>query len=292
MRAHACVSFFRVNGSLAPKSASVQFRRVGAAQPLIVLPASVNGKGPFSFVLDTGAGICLVTPSVADETNIVRTGSKEGRGTGGALRLELGTVEEISVGTACATRLTVGVTPELERVAAAVGEKLDGALGYNFLRNFELVVDYRCDSLLLASTAETPSEHSELPTKFELASPSKPLILVNAFVNECGPFHFAVDTGASSTVLSSELAKRLEIAGAVMPDVTGGGGRISATKGRVESLRFANTTVTGIDVVVTGVLKSLGDAIGRQLDGVIGYNALKAYRVSIDYRNETITLQN
>jgi hypothetical protein len=60
----------------------------------------------------------------------------------------------------------------------------------------------------------------------------------------------------------------------------------------VESLRFADKNVTGIDVVVTGVLKSLGETIGRQLDGIIGYNALRAYRVSIDYRNETLTLQS
>jgi predicted aspartyl protease len=280
-----------VNGALAPNPASVQFRRVGAAQPLIVLPVSVNGKGPFSFVLDTGAGISLVTPSVADEAGIVRTSSKEGRGAGGVVRLELGTADAFAVGPAGVTHLTVGVTPELERIAAAVGERIDGALGYDFLRHFELVVDYRCDSLLLASGTETTSERSESPTKFELASANKPLVLVNVFVNECGPFQFAVDTGASTTVLSAELASRLGIAGETLPDVTGGGGRISATAGRVESLRFANKTVVGIDVVVTGVLKSLGDAIGKRLDGIIGYNALTAFRVSIDYRSETLTLE-
>jgi predicted aspartyl protease len=270
----------------------VQFRLVGTAQPLIVLPVRVNGKGPFSFILDTGAAICLVTPSVADEANIPRTGSKEGRGVGGVVKLWLGRADEIAVGAAGVAALTVGVTPELERIAAAVGERIDGALGYDYLRHFEVVVDYRCDSLLLASAAETSSEPSKPLTKFELASANKPLILIEAFVNECGPFQFAVDTGASTTVLSSELAERLGIGGDVIPDVTGGGGRISATAGRVESLRFADKNVTGIDVVVTGVLKSLGETIGRQLDGIIGYNALRAYRVSIDYRNETLTLQS
>lgn len=270
----------------------MQFRLVGKAQPLVVLPVRVNGKGPFAFILDTGAGICLVTPSVAEEARIVRAGSKEGRGAGGVVRLDLGTADEIAVGTAGVPALMVGVTSELERIAAAVGERVDGALGYDFLKNFELVVDYRCDSMLLAPPAERSPESLKSLTKFELASANKPLVLVEAFVNECGPFQFAVDTGASTTVLSSELAERLAIGGEIAPDVTGGGGRISATAGRVESLRFADKAVTHIDVVVTGVLQSLGTAIGKRLDGIIGYNALKTYRVSIDYRNETLALQS
>jgi predicted aspartyl protease len=44
---------------------------------------------------------------------------------------------------------------------------------------------------------------------FKLAGAHAPLILVPTFVNGQGPYDFVLDTGASATLLSPELAERL-----------------------------------------------------------------------------------
>ena len=44
----------------------VTFRLAGGKQPLILLPVFVDGRGPYSFVLDTGAGPTLVSNELAE----------------------------------------------------------------------------------------------------------------------------------------------------------------------------------------------------------------------------------
>ena len=40
--------------------AETSFRLVGGENPLIIVPASVNDRGPYEFILDTGAGTSLL----------------------------------------------------------------------------------------------------------------------------------------------------------------------------------------------------------------------------------------
>src|SRR5437867_1631500 len=65
--------------TLSPKSAKVKFRLAGGAQPLILLPVRVNERGPFEFILDTGAGTSLVSSELARELELKILGSKEGQ---------------------------------------------------------------------------------------------------------------------------------------------------------------------------------------------------------------------
>jgi len=45
-----------------------------------------------------------------------------------------------------------------------------------------------------------------------------------------------------------------------------------------------------MDVIVGDFLEMLTTIIGVQLDGIIGYNFLKLYKVVFDYPNETLAL--
>jgi predicted aspartyl protease len=111
-------------------------------------------------------------------------------------------------------------------------------------------------------------------------------------VNGQGPFAFALDTGSSTTVVSPELAQRLGIETAPIPDVTAGGGHtIKASAGRVGSLAIGATTVRDLPVMVADFLGMLSQVVGAKLDGIVGYNLLKDFRVTIDYPNGPLDLQ-
>ena len=57
----------------------IRFRLAGGAQPLILLPVQVNDRGPFDFILDTGAGTSLLSTELAKDLNLKIIGSKDGQ---------------------------------------------------------------------------------------------------------------------------------------------------------------------------------------------------------------------
>jgi predicted aspartyl protease len=106
----------------------------------------------------------------------------------------------------------VAITNEIERIGEAIQSRVDGVLGFGFLKEFILVIDYRDNVFRLAIPSEQCNRRgtrSGTSISFKLASTSKPPILVPATVNGQGPFQFALDTGASRTMLSFSLAEKL-----------------------------------------------------------------------------------
>jgi predicted aspartyl protease len=275
----------------------VGFRLAGAETPLILVPTHVNGRGPYEFILDTGAGISLITPRLAEELGIAASGAREGRGAVGRGPVAMARVEALAVGAAHGGGMTVGIAADLERIGAAVGHRIEGDIGYDFLKAFRLTIDYRRRVVRLAPggpqsgfavTGPGSSAHAEVP--FRLAAPAKPLVLVPAFVNGRGPHTFVLDTGASATVLSPELAAALRIETAAAEPMTGNGGMLQATLGRASSLTVGEAALQDVAVMVSDSLADLGGVVGTPLDGILGYNFLRHFRVTLDYPVSTLWL--
>src|SRR5438876_2352002 len=121
---------------------SNKFRLVGGAQPLILLPVRVNDRGPFDFILDTGAGTTLLSSDLAKQLEAKVIGSKEGQSAGGKVSVSLAKVESLAVGETKLHDVDVGVV-DLAQIGKTVGAKIDGDLGYNFLKHFRVTIDYR-----------------------------------------------------------------------------------------------------------------------------------------------------
>jgi predicted aspartyl protease len=271
----------------------VNFRLAGGAQPLILVPASVNGDGPHEFILDTGAGISLLTPEFAERVGATITETTEAMGAGGKMAISLGVVNSLAIGQANALNVQVAITSELQRIGAVIGTKVDGNIGYSYLKNFRLTLDYQKHTLQLADAEQEPSGNGDsqrTEIKFKLAHPSKPLILVPALVNGEGPYIFALDTGASTTVVSAEVAQILAIESTGIPQMTGAGGTMQGFRGVVRSLAVGDARLENLTIVTADFLTMLSQIVKTKLDGIIGYNFLKEFKVTIDYPNETLRL--
>ncbi len=59
----------------------------------------------------------------------------------------------------------------------------------------------------------------------------------------------------------------------------------------VKSLAIEAAEVTDISVAVADFLDALGQAIGTELVGIIGYNYLRMFRVTIDYPESLLRLE-
>jgi clan AA aspartic protease (TIGR02281 family) len=128
--------------------------------------------------------------------------------------------------------------------------------------------------------------------KFNLVGSDKPIIIVKAKVNGKGPFDFAVDTGASVTALSKQLAQKLEIseAGGTLKKGHSYYGEIDAATVNVRSVEVGDTEVKDVQVALVD-LSSFSEMLKIDLAGIIGYSFMKDYRVLIDYPNAQIFFQ-
>ncbi|HWY40081.1 MAG TPA: retropepsin-like aspartic protease [Chthoniobacterales bacterium] len=277
--------------TLSLNSSKIGFRLAGGAQPLILLPVQVNDRGPFDFILDTGAGTSLLSTEVAKKLDIKVIGSKEGQSAGGNVSVSLAKVDSLTVAETKVEDVDVGIV-DLSHIAKTIGAKIDGDLGYNFLKHFRVTIDYR-DSLLRLDDPKRVDSFAhgamtEIPIR--LANPAKPLILVEIHANGRGPFQFAIDTGTSTTAIAPELAQVLGVQTSPVGAGTTGGAPVDFFAGSLQSFQLGRARIDNMAVVVADFFTMLNSAIGAKLDGIVGYNFLRNYKVVIDYPGETLTL--
>jgi predicted aspartyl protease len=128
----------------------------------------------------------------------------------------------------------------------------------------------------------------EVPVSF--SGPNDAALIVPVHINGMGPFDFVLDTGATMTCLSHGTAERLGTE--ATPGASGIGAGIGGA-GRVEmvaldSLRVGETQVAGM----LGCLLDLSQfrALGAPIDGLLGLNFLREFRVTLDFGRNTLRL--
>lgn len=277
--------------TLSLNRSKVKFCLAGGGQPLILVPVHVNDRGPFDFILDTGAGTSLLSSELAKELNVKVVGSKDGQSAGGKVAVSLGKLDSLAVGETKLTQIDVGMV-DLSHIGKTIGAKIDGDLGYNFLKHFRITIDYSDLELRLEDPKRVESfargAQTEIPIR--LANPAKPLILVDVHANGRGPFQFAIDTGTSTTTITPEIAKQLGLQTTPVGAGTTGGAPVDFSAGSLQSFQLGGAKIDGMAVVVADFFEMLSSAIGAKLDGIVGYNFLRNYKVVIDYPGETMTL--
>ena len=124
-----------------------------------------------------------------------------------------------------------------------------------------------------------------------LASLAKPLLLVDVRANGHGPFQFAIDTGTSTTAIAPELAQQLGLKASPVGPLTTGDAQVNVTAGTLESFQVDRAGIDDLVVVVADFFSMLSQAVGVRLDGIVGYNFLRNFRVVIDYPGEKLRLE-
>ncbi len=131
-------------------------------------------------------------------------------------------------------------------------------------------------------------------TRFRISESGKRIITVDAMVNEKGPFNFVVDTGASHTVISNQIAEKLglqtdppECCGpATGRSAQGAGGPVAARATTVASVEVGDVKVKNIEVALIDLT-----SLDKSWDGIIGYTFMKDYKVIIDYPRREISFE-
>ena len=115
---------------------------------LIHVPGTINGRGPLTFLLDTGSAEILVLPGTARRLGLNLLRADGGPGAPSAFSV----LDEIAVGD---TRVS-GVTAVVGRLGweSPSGTTYDGIAGFPFLSNLVVTLNYRDRTLLLKRRAD------------------------------------------------------------------------------------------------------------------------------------------
>lgn len=94
---------------------------------------------------------------------------------------------------------------------------------------------------------------------------------------------FVLDTGAGGTALSEGAAKQLGLPQGDRVPMLGAGGADEGWLSKLSTLGVGEHVQEDVDVVVCGFLPQLSEGLGELVEGIVGFNFLKHYAVTIDY---------
>ena len=110
-----------------------------------------------------------------------------------------------------------------------------------------------------------------------------PTLLVEAKVNGKGPFWFAFDTGASTSLIDAKLAERLKLKAEQRPD------REGPYFTRARTLAVGRAQARDLELVIRD-FAPLSERLGRDVAGIVGYNWMEQFVFEIDYRALRLTI--
>ena len=108
---------------------------------LIVVPVTINGSGPYDFVLDTGSNNTMLDQKLAEELALPRGGEATVMGIAGSTSVAAVNANSLSI----AGAIVDGKDLCLSTVARmhALPARVRGILGEDFLQHFDVLIDYR-----------------------------------------------------------------------------------------------------------------------------------------------------
>jgi hypothetical protein len=255
----------------------------------IYVSVTVNGKGPYTFIVDTG-GHCLISPQLIAELGLKIVGATAMSGAGAKTTAGGFThVDEIAVG-AVRMRDQLGFAAPIY-APAVEGIRVDGMVGFEMFRRFAVQVDYGRDLLIITD-----------PTRFDPtgAGTAIPFVFYDHLPMVRGsladlPARFDIDTGSRSEVditgpfvAAHDLRARFSLG---VSAVTGWG---MGGPSRSYVVRLPSLTLGGVQVSspVAGLSEDKGGSISDpNYEGNIGGGLLKRFVVTFDYAHQMLYLR-
>jgi len=264
----------------------------------IVFNVSVNGRPPIGFILDTGADQNVINSTRLEDLGL-QTYAKTTT-TGGGNSAEYAYA-------AGATFTLPGVELRNQHVSAldqtglerALGVKLGGILGYDFISRFVIDIEYENQLITL---------HDTKTWKYSGTGVMVPMMFDNGIPHAYGsigvptkpeiPAYFVVDFGAAETatltsafVMSNDLM-RLAQTNAIVNRPAGLESQFFAqnnVRGNLRRLTIGQLTLNNVPVNLS--VNAKGAYASTNFSGTVGESIYSRYHCYLDYSNDRIILE-
>jgi hypothetical protein len=264
----------------------------------IVFNVSVNGRSPIGFLLDTGADQNVINTTRLEDLGLKTYAKTTATGGGNSAEYDYA---------AGATFTLPGVELRNQHVSAidqtglehALGVKLGGILGYDFISRFVVEIDYQNHFITL---------HDPRKWGYSGAGVMVPVVFDNGIPHANGsigvaakpkiPAYFVVDFGAAETAtltspfVNSNDLTRLAQTNATVNRPAGLEGQFFAqnnVRGHLQRLTIGSLTVN--DVPVNMSVNTKGAYASTNFSGTVGETIYSRYHCYLDYPNYRIILE-
>lgn len=246
------------------------------------IPVTIDGIGPYKFMIDTGSQATAVTERVTNEVSLPSLGAATVIGMASSRIVELVELDELEVG----TRTIGGISaPVLQRQHVGA----DGIIGLDTLQDFRVVIDFRNETITVADAAENNSNRG-----FEIivrAHNKLGQLLITDAIVEGVRATVIIDTGAQASLGNLALRDRIRSRRAAeqvkTTDVNGVSLFAELTYARslkIDDFELSNVPITYAD---TPAFEALGLTERPALS--LGMQHLKLFdRVAIDFAKKQI----
>lgn len=117
----------------------------------MLAPVSVNGQGPFSFLLDTGANISCVSNKLVERLNLESTETMAVHTVVGVRQRPMVTLDHLQIGPRIRRKVRAPALP-------IKGMEVDGVLGVDWLKGQRLTLDFKNNRMEITKSREDESE--------------------------------------------------------------------------------------------------------------------------------------
>jgi len=276
-------------------------------RPIVKL--RINGSKELRFVLDTGSGMSVISEETARKLGIraiARGGLARAVGGGGRFEIVYGYLSSMEIG-----EVRIENVPIYIRHFFGEDNPVDGYLGIAALGRLFVGVDYRtrrltlvrqrsgqvpslaaiADATLVASTQQNSGNGIDVP----LRTTSSGFLSAEVFIDGVKkPLNFIIDTGATVTVVSEQVAALEEAQAFIRPTrmrVYGAAGVADDVKtALLPKLTLGSLARERLDAAVLD-LDPVNETAGFLQSGILGANFLRYFRVVFDFQRGFLRLE-
>jgi predicted aspartyl protease len=169
----------------------------------VVVPVTINGRGPFRFIVDTGANHSTITPGLVHTLGLKADGQTSIllQGITGSTAVSYVSVDRLEAGDFTVEDTTLPI------VWAPVMAGADGILGAAGLSDKSLLIDFRRNRVAIASRVDMTARTDT--TKIHAARVASGLLVLEGRVNGI-PVEAVLDTGSERTLGNVALQEALK----------------------------------------------------------------------------------
>jgi predicted aspartyl protease len=148
-----------------------------------------------------------------------------------------------------------------------------------------------CEADTGPAAVMVPADSAAGEVDFQLSGPGGAALLVPVHINGEGPFDFVLDTGATLICLDARLIERLSVPIDTRRSGIGAGiegtGQIQLV--RLDSVRIGAAQANELSACVLDLAHT--DKLGIEMDGLVGLNFLREFRMTLDFERNVLILQ-
>jgi hypothetical protein len=286
-------TFFTINNN--HKRVRIPFKLV---RNMIVVPVTINNKGPYNFVLDTGVGLLIITdPTLIDSLNIKSKRLIKITGLGGidyeayvtsGLNFELPGVTGDDLSAAILKK-------EQFNLSNYAGIPIHGLIGYEFFNSFAVKVNFTDSSLTVGALKNIRvfNKSNKLPISIE---DHKPYLTTHVKFTDGKQLNckLVIDLGAGHPLLlENQQMQNYALEQKLISANLGVGltGPITGFLSRINEIELAKYKLKNIITSFPDQDSIRTKDLTVKRDGNLGINILKKFNMIIDYQSSTMYIK-